>query len=109
MNKETIFQLAKTLDCEYEIGIWSEATDFIERQENVCDFTVTYRDGLYQITIELAEFGFAEVKSLFSSLVSFLEYTSTIYTREDSSDSIGYYLLSSTKDQKAFLCQILFR
>lgn len=31
MNKQTIFQLAKALDCEYEIGIWSEATDFIER------------------------------------------------------------------------------
>lgn len=109
MNKETIFQLAKTLNCEYELGIWHEATDFLEGQEGIRDFTVKYRNGIYQINIELVEFGLTEVKNLFSALVLFLEYTSTFYTREDSSDSIVYYFLSSTKEHKAFLCQILFR
>lgn len=34
MNKTDVFNLAKTLNCEYEVGLWSEINSFFEYQED---------------------------------------------------------------------------
>ncbi|RXZ81556.1 hypothetical protein EBB07_14640 [Paenibacillaceae bacterium] len=109
MNKGTLLEISKTLNCEYEIGLWSESTDFLERQEEVAEFSFKYVDGQYNVNIKLKEFNLNAAKTTFASLVRFVEYKSTFYVREDRSNSIQYYLLSSTDDNKAFLFQVIFQ
>jgi hypothetical protein len=109
MNKETLFDVSKALNCEYEIGIWSEVDDFLERQEGVSKFLIKYHNGQYNVNVTLKEFIPNEAVTIFDSLVRFIEYSkSTFYVRESMQSSIEYYLLSSTADKKAFLMHIMF-
>lgn len=109
MKNEILLEISKTLNCEYEIGIWSETTDFLERQESITEFSIKYNDGQYNVPIMLKEYDLNTAKTIFSALVRFIEYQSTFYVREDRLDSIEYYLLSSTKDDRAFLFHIVFQ
>ncbi|MUG46443.1 hypothetical protein [Paenibacillus woosongensis] len=109
MNKDVLLELSKDLNTEYEIGIWSETTDFFERQDNIVDSSINYNDKQYNIVIKLKEFNLNAVKTIFASLVRFIEYNSTFYVREDKKDSFVYYLLSSTDSKKAFLFYIVFQ
>ena len=109
MNKDVLLGLSKNLNTEYEIGFWSEATDFFERQDNIADFSVKYDDGQYNIVIELKEFNTNAAKAIFASLVRFIVYKSTFYVREDKKDSFVYYLLSSTDSRKAFLFYVVIQ
>lgn len=109
MNKDILLELSRNLDTEYEIGIWSETRDLLERQDNITDFSINYDEGQYNIVIELKEFDLHEAKSVFTSLVQFIEYNSTFYVRENKKDSFIYYLLSSMDNKKAFLCYIVIQ
>jgi hypothetical protein len=108
MNKGILFELSKTLNTEYEIGVWSEVTDFLDRQD-IIESSVKYNEGQYNIMIKLKEFNLNGAKTVFSSLVRFIEYKSTFYVREDKVNSFEYYLLSSTDSKKAFLFHIVFQ
>lgn len=108
MDKETLLKIAKGLNCEYEIGLVSEINDFLECQENVSDFKLSYNGTYFLLKIGLKEFGLMESKTIFSLLVSFIEYTSTFYVREDFEEYIEYTLLSAMRSKKAFLCTIIF-
>jgi hypothetical protein len=109
MNKDVLLELAKKLNTKYEIGIWSESMDFFERQDNVADFSVKYNDKQFDVAIKLKEFSRNATKTVFTSLVRFIEYKSTFYVREDKENSVEYYLLSSTDNNKAFLFHIIFQ
>ncbi|WP_159888728.1 hypothetical protein [Paenibacillus puerhi] len=109
MNKDVLLELSKTLNTEYEIGVWSETTDFFERQDNIADFSVKFNENQFNIVIKLKEFSLNATKTMFASLVRFVEYKSTFYVREDKESSIEYYLLSSTDNKKAFLFHIVFQ
>lgn len=109
MNKDVLLKLSESLNIEYEIGIWSETTDFLERQDNIADYSVKYNDGQYNIVIKLKEFNLNASRTIFATLVRFIEYKSTFYVREDKKDSFVYYLLSSTDNKKAFLFYIVFQ
>lgn len=109
MTKDVLIELSKTLNTEYEIGIWSETTDFFERQDNIENSSVKYNEGQYNIVIKLKEFNLNAAKTIFGSLVRFVEYKSTFYVREDKENSFEFYLLSSTDSKKAFLFHILFQ
>ncbi|GJM71213.1 hypothetical protein HMSSN036_34290 [Paenibacillus macerans] len=54
----------KTLNTEYEIGIWIEAMFFMTWQENIEDSSVTYNEdaGQYKIVIKLKEFNLHTAK-----------------------------------------------
>ncbi|MFD0717032.1 hypothetical protein [Paenibacillus sp. GCM10027626] len=109
MNKDILLELSKTLSTEYEIGIWSETTDFFERQATIADSSIKYNEGQYNIVVKLKEFNLTAAKTVFASLVRFIEYKSTFYVREDKEDSFEYYLLSATDSKKAFLFHIVFQ
>ncbi|AIQ14923.1 hypothetical protein [Paenibacillus durus] len=108
MDKDTLLELSKKLNTEYEIGIWSETTDFFERQD-IVNSSVKYSEGQYNIVIKLKEFNLSAAKTIFASLVRFIEYKSTFYVREDTESSFEYYLLSSTDNKKAFLFHVVFQ
>ncbi|RRJ66780.1 hypothetical protein EHV15_30500 [Paenibacillus oralis] len=97
MTKDVLLELSKTLNTECEKGIWIEAKFFMTWQENIEDSSVMYNaeEGQYKIVIKLKEFSLQEAKTIFASLVKFIEYKSTFYVREDKEDSFEYYLLSS--------------
>ncbi len=109
MNKDNLLELSKNLDTEYEIGIWSETRDLLERQDNITDFSIKYAEGQYNIIIKLQDLNLHAAKTLFTLLVQFIEYDSTFYVREDKKDSFVYYLLSSMDSKKAFLCYIVIQ
>ncbi|KNB73159.1 hypothetical protein [Brevibacillus reuszeri] len=109
MDKQLLLEIAKSINCEYEIGIWSETTDFLERQKNISFFEIKYNEGHFQLNIKLSNFNLNEVKSIFTSLVRFLEYNSTLYVREDKDSSIEYYFLSSMLNKKGFLFHVIFQ
>ena len=108
MDKKNIIDICNTLNCEYEIGIWSETEDFLERQINVIGFDFKYEGNMFLLKVKLRDYNFNEAKSLFHSLVRFIEYSSTFYTREEKDDNVEYYLLSSLPSKKAFLFNIVF-
>ncbi|EIS4928833.1 hypothetical protein L0903_000873 [Listeria innocua] len=44
MNKTDVFNLAKSLNCEYEVGLWSEINSFFEYQEdNISSFDLKFQ------------------------------------------------------------------
>lgn len=49
-----------------------------------------------------------EVKRVFSTLLSFIEYSSTFYVREEYKDRIEYEVLSSMKSNKGFRMKVVF-
>ncbi|WP_340398812.1 hypothetical protein [Paenibacillus sp. FSL H8-0079] len=107
MDKSTLLELSKKLDCQYEIGIWSETMDFMERQENVESFSLFFKEEQYNLRIQLRELNRVTTKEIFNSLVQFLQYNSTFYVREDHLDAIHYYFLSSTDAYKAFIFHVV--
>ncbi|GKS09251.1 hypothetical protein YDYSY3_02510 [Paenibacillus chitinolyticus] len=107
MTKDTLLDMSKTLNTEYEIGIWLETRDFLERQD-LTTFSIKYTDGQYNLVIKLKKFSLDAAKTIFISLVRFIEYRSTFYVREDTRDAIQYFLLSSMDSKKAFLFHIVF-
>lgn len=43
MDKADIFNLAESLNCEYEVGLWSEINSFFEYQEdNISSFELKF-------------------------------------------------------------------
>lgn len=72
MDKSTLLELSKKLDCQYEIGIWSETMDFMERQENVESFSLFFKEEQYNLRIQLRELNRVTTKEIFNSLVQFL-------------------------------------
>lgn len=109
MDKDTLLKLSENLNLEYELGIWSEVTDFLERQEGIVDSSIKYSEGQYNVEITLKEFSLNSAKTIFASLVRFIEYKSTFYIREDKVKSFEYYLLSSTDNKKSFLLRVVFQ
>ena len=55
------------------------------------------------------DFNLNAAKTIFVSLVRFIEYKSTFYVREDKETSFEYYLLSSTDNKKAFLFHVVIQ
>lgn len=108
MDNKTLLEMSSHLNCEYEIGLTSEINDFLENEYNVSSFDLSYKDNCFILTVFLKEFNLVKSKEIFSSLVSFIEYNSTFYVREDFNDYIEYLLLSSMKSKKAFLCKVKF-
>lgn len=111
LDIETLLKISESLNCEYEIGIWSEANNFLQRQKHINDFTLKFNNDeeMYIASIMLREYNVNNVKEIFTSFVRFLEYDSTFYTREDAERSTQYYFVSATKNKTAFLFHITFQ
>lgn len=56
LNEDILLELSKNLDTEYEIGVWSETRDLLERKDNITDFSINYDEGQYNIIIKLQDF-----------------------------------------------------
>jgi hypothetical protein len=108
MDKEYLFNLVKSVSCEPEMGLTSEINDLLEREVNVEFHKLAIEDDYFKLTIKLKKYSLVEAKKVFSSLVRFIEYTSTFYVREDTEKGIEYFLLSSNSSKKGFLCRIIF-
>ncbi|MBH5318325.1 hypothetical protein I6N90_10945 [Paenibacillus sp. GSMTC-2017] len=111
MELETLFKISDLLDCKYEVGIWSEANNFLQRQEIISEFTLEFNkdEEIYIVSIMLSEYSLKNVKDIFYSFVRFIEYDSTFYIKEDSERTTKYSFVSATKDRQAFLFQITFQ
>ncbi|EIS8276665.1 hypothetical protein L0388_000416 [Listeria monocytogenes] len=114
MDKADIFNLAESLNCEYEIGLWSEINSFFEYQEDsISSFDLKFQkegkviNNYYSLDVNMKNFSYQAAQSLFRQLVQFIEYQSaTIYTQEKSAADITIYLLSATSENKGFLMQL---
>lgn len=109
LDKDHLFNLAGSINCNLEVGLTSEINDLLERELNVEFHKLVLEGSMFILTIKLKTFNLVEIKKVFSSLVRFIEYTSTFYVREEKEESIEYFLLSSTSYQKGFLCHVIFK
>jgi hypothetical protein len=109
MDKEILLDISKKINCEYEVGIWSEINHFLEQNENVKEFTVNYLENHFRVEVNLKDFNLNSTKKLFSSLLMFLEYNSAFYVRDEKDGCIEYYLLSSMKSNKGFMSHIIIK
>ncbi|EHF3619794.1 hypothetical protein JSO10_001747 [Listeria innocua] len=114
MNKTDVFNLAKSLNCEYEVDLWSEINSFFEYQEdNISSFELKFQkegkkiNNYFSLDVNMKNFSYQAAQSLFHQLVQFIEYKSaTIYTQEKRATDITIYLLSATSENKGFLIQL---
>ncbi|EAF3074219.1 TPA: hypothetical protein LWH10_001336 [Listeria innocua] len=114
MDKADIFNLAESLNCEYEIGLWSEINSFFEYQEdNISSFDLKFQkegkdiNNYYSLDVNMKNFSYQAAQNLFHQLVQFIEYKSaTIYIQEKRATDITIYLLSATSENKGFLIQM---
>ncbi|EAF5665927.1 hypothetical protein ACKTFP_001961 [Listeria innocua] len=114
MNKTDVFNLAKSLNCEYEVGLWSEINSFFEYQEdNISSFELKFQkegkkiNNYFSLDVNMKNFSYQAAQSLFHQLVQFIEYKSaTIYTQEKRATDITLYLLSANSENKGFLIQL---
>lgn len=112
MSKEELLSLAKSIDCEYTIGIWSEIDSFLEYEsEKIMDSSMTYNDceRSFYLKLKMNEFNPDGIDELFKKLVRFLEYNhATFYVKDNIGETVEYYLLSATRDRKGFLLKTIF-
>ncbi|MBC2012529.1 hypothetical protein HCB13_06555 [Listeria marthii] len=114
MDKADIFNLAKSLNCEYEVGLWSEINSFFEYQEdNISSIDLKFQkegktiNNYFSLDVNIKNFSYQAAQSLFHQLVQFIEYKSaTFYTQEKRATDILIYLLSATSENKGFLLQL---
>ncbi|NQX64635.1 hypothetical protein HQN90_00705 [Paenibacillus alba] len=111
MKVEDILTMAQGLNCDYEIGIWSEANSFFKNREEIDVYETHYEKNkqLYDIAVKLKKYNLYEVKEVFASFVRFIEYAYfTFYIRTDFEHQIEYVLLSAMKSGKGILIKIKF-
>ncbi|MBC1969887.1 hypothetical protein IA831_08265 [Listeria marthii] len=114
MDKADIFNLAKSLNCEYEVGLWSEINSFFEYQEDsISSFDLKFQkegktiNNYFSLDVNMKNFSYQAAQSLFHQLVQFIEYKSaTFYIQEKRATDLRIYLLSATSENKGFLLQL---
>ncbi|EUJ23388.1 hypothetical protein PGRAN_08504 [Listeria grandensis FSL F6-0971] len=117
MDKNDLFKLARSINCEYEVGIWSEINSFFDYQEaSISNFDLKFEkedkviNNYFSLDVEMKNFDFQSAHSMFHLLVQFIEYRSaTFYVQEKSNTEVRMYLLSATPDNKGFLLQMKIR
>lgn len=112
MIKKLIFEISKLINCEYELGIWSEINSFMEYyEESISDYALNYLkdEQSFYLDIKMKNFTEDEVNDIFKLLVQYIEYSNaTFYVREKNLDTIKYYLLSLIDEEKGVFIQINF-
>jgi hypothetical protein len=90
-------------------GLLSEIRDCLKYNDKVHESNlVIIQDKTYSVAIRLKEYNVPNVKNVFSTLVQFIQYTSTFYVRNDKEKSIEYSLISQSEGGLAFYCRITF-
>ena len=110
MNKEKLYELSEGINLEHELGISQEISDFFSECENVASFTYEFENNKFATSVKLSEFNFQKIRELFSSFILFIEYDSTFYVRECTTEKVKYTLLSKMNEiNKGFLCEVVFK
>ncbi|MEW4370070.1 hypothetical protein [Paenibacillus kandeliae] len=102
-------ELIEKVDYDLIPGLSSEMRDCLAYEDKVLDFQIaTSKDKVYHLHVKLHEYTLSNAKSVFSSLLQFIQYNSTFYIRRDTEHNTEYLLLSQQDDNLAFYCKILF-
>ncbi|NDI35367.1 hypothetical protein [Chengkuizengella sediminis] len=108
MDQNTIYDLAKQMDCSIDTGLTTEIQDYLNRQLNIKESLISLEENIIISHIKLKKNCLSEVKKIFFDLLHFIEYSSVFYVREEKGNLIEYTLLSSTIGNKGFLLRITF-
>ncbi|MGG4555184.1 hypothetical protein MKX50_03685 [Paenibacillus sp. FSL W8-0186] len=108
--KDSFIKLVKELDHDIIPGLSSEIRDCLNYNDKVLDCKVDIsEDKVYCVSVRMHDYTLPNIKSVFSSLVQFIQYTSTFYVRNDTEHNTEYLLLSQSKGNLTFYCKIVFR
>ncbi|RSL31489.1 hypothetical protein D7Z54_20865 [Salibacterium salarium] len=109
MDEEKLLELSRGINVEYEPGISQEISDFFSEWESVLSYTYEFESNIFVVSVKLSDFNFQKVRELFSSFILFIEYDSTFYVREHTTEKVKYTLLSKMNViNKGFLCEVVF-
>ena len=102
--------IAKNINYNTDLGLTSEINYALKRQENIREYKLEQVEGKkYKITIRLQKYNNNEARSIFKSLVNFLEYNEgTFYAFKEQQEYIECLFLSTTENKIGFFCQVIF-
>lgn len=108
--KDSFIKLVNEVDYDIIPGLSSEIRDCLDYDAKVLDCQIDIlEDKVYCVNVRMHEYTLPNIKSVFSSLVQFIQYTSTFYIRNDTEHNTEYLLLSQSKRDLTFYCKIVFR
>ena len=112
MNKESLLQLATTINCEYESGVWVELNALMEYNEDIIkEYNLTFDDNLnsFHLNVKMKDSNKDGIETFFKSFVEFMEYgDATFYIKEEYDKHIDYYFLSTMDTEKGMLIIVSF-
>ncbi|MEW9698622.1 hypothetical protein [Paenibacillus sp. SI8] len=110
MDKTTLSNFAKDVDCTYDLGLWSEINSFHKNELNVDSFNVSFNREInaYELNVRLKLWNIVEIKKLLHDLLIFVEFKDTMYIQEELKNEIKYCILSKNKSNKGFLLKITY-
>ena len=112
MNRELLLELAKSINTEYESGIWFELNSYLEYEESkIITYDLKFEEErkCFILEIKLKECNKIDIDDFFKGLVRFIEYKdSTFYVRCVEQDSIDYFLLSTMDSEKGVFLELIF-
>ena len=108
MHKEFIYEMARQVDCTYDVGLRTEMDYILENSSNIVEYTIEFAKNQYFIYIRVKQCDLDKTPQIFHSLLEFIEYSSVYYFRNEIPGGKDYLLFSQTESGKGFLCNIIF-
>lgn len=68
MDKKQLLKLSKSVNCEYEAGIWSEVESFIDyNNEKIVDYTFKFKKEInyFELKVKMKKDIFSEINCFF--------------------------------------------
>ncbi len=110
MNNSILDNIISSLKCSTDPGISIELKDCLESDDNIAEYRIEItEDQYYRVTAELKEFGVQQAKKSFLNVLHFIEYAGgTFYIRQKDIDCVKYQMVSSTDNNRGFVCHFIF-
>ncbi|EDQ7228058.1 hypothetical protein XL92_001456 [Salmonella enterica subsp. enterica] len=90
-----------------DTGVYFEMRDFFSSQSNVLNFEIAIDEKNFNIDITMSNPDILEVKRLFLSFVSFIQYAYfTCYKKNTVDGGVIYELITSNEKLNGFYCKL---
>ncbi|EEW2614614.1 TPA: hypothetical protein PRU35_004706 [Escherichia coli] len=90
-----------------DTGVYFEIRDFFSSQPNVSNFEIMINEDEFNISIKMESLDILDVKNLFLSFVSFIQYEYfACYKKSVKDERIIYELITSNENLNGFYCKL---
>ncbi|KGP72911.1 hypothetical protein [Pontibacillus yanchengensis] len=110
MDKMKLLELSRDINLEYEPGVFHDISNSLDENEWVEEFSYEHVNNKYNVNVKLLNgLNIVTARELFTTFLLSVEYSSTFYVREYTSERVEYTLLSKrSSSNRGFLCEVTF-